>query len=136
LEAVLKKPTVDSDGRYNGYLIPIWNALERPDLRPDQIYLTAVAPHSRKGPHLHRKRRGLFCCVKGDVAIRIRDADGSYRIELTGALLGYGHLVEVPAGTPCALYNDTDEVALVLNMPAPAWSREDPDEWPVEGWID
>lgn len=144
--ATVKKPTTDSDGRYNGYIVPIWNALDRPDLQPSQVYLTAIFPHCRKGPHLHMKRRGLFMCVKGNVRIVLAETkvigatpagplNGyDYKTRLTGEA-SY-ELVEVPPGTPAAIYNDGDETALLLNMPSPPWSREDPDEWPVEGWID
>lgn len=49
--------------------------------------------------------------------------------------LGQGTL-HVPPGYPCALYNYGDTEALVLNMPSPAWSKDDPDECPVEDWKD
>ncbi len=137
----MKIPTKDSDGRYNGYLIEIWSELERPDLRPSQVYLTAVAPHSRKGPHLHKVRRGLFRCIQGTVFIRTRDAEGNYQNRFAGELPGYegehgSKLIEVPPGISCAIYNPSDEFALVINLPAPAWSKEQPDDWPVENWID
>ncbi len=131
----MKRPTKDSDGRYNGYLVPIWNELESPALRPSQVYLTAVAPHSRKGPHLHKIRRGLFCCVKGNVLILARDDRGFRLPFITGEDHGF-RLVEIPPGIAAAIYNYGDEEALVLNMPAPAWSKEQPDDWPVEGWQD
>ena len=133
-----KHLTKDSKGKPNGYVLEIWSALVNPELRPDQVYLTAVAPHSRKGPHLHMKRRGLFFCVKGTVRIVTR-----FR-ECGEVCASYGHMVLcdqggaliVGPGTPCAIYNDGDTEALVLNLPSPAWSEDDPDEWPVEEWID
>lgn len=67
-----KIPTKGADGSENGYVVPIWNANEQPSLRPDQVYLTVVAPHLSKGPHLHKKRRGRFCCIKGNVRIVTR----------------------------------------------------------------
>ncbi len=64
-----------------------------------------------------------------------RDDRGIRLLFVTGE--GHGHrLVEIPAGIAAAIYNDGDEEALVLNMPSPAWSKEEPDEWPVEGWQD
>ncbi len=79
-------------------------------------------------------RRGLFVCLKGTVRIVKRDLHGFYSRIIGGEEI-YG-LVIVAPGTPCAIYNYGDEEALVLNMPSPAWSKEEPDEWPVEGWQD
>ncbi len=132
--APMKILTTDPQtGLYNGYLVEIWSALQRPELQPAQVYLTAVAPHSRKGPHLHMVRRGLFCCVSGNVRIVRRNDTGMYLARSIGS---DSQPVEVPPGIACAIYNYGDEEALVLNMPAPAWSKEEPDEWPVEGWQD
>jgi mannose-6-phosphate isomerase-like protein (cupin superfamily) len=131
--AELKIETRDTAGNINGWVLPLWSALEHPELRPDQVYVTAIAPHSRKGPHLHRRRRGLFACVSGRFSVWIQLSDGTYD----------GYSIEpgepptfVPAGIPCALYNYGDTEALVVNMPSPAWSADDPDEWPVEDWQD
>lgn len=131
----MKIETKDSDGKVNGWLIPLWNALERPDLRPEQVYVTAIAPRSRKGPHLHMKREGRFYVISGEVLMRGRYADGSYG----EAVLGAGRVVKTfiaLCGNPCALYNYGDTEALVINMPSPAWSAEDPDDHPVTDWKD
>ncbi len=124
--------TRDQEGRPNGFVVPIWNALES-NYRPDQVYLTAVLPGCIKGPHLHHKRSGMFCCLKGNVAIVIRTQAGEYAEARSGEKYGY-EKISVPPGIPAAIYNIGPETALVLNMPTPAWTREDPDEWPVEGW--
>lgn len=71
-------PTFDATGKPNGYVLTIWNANEQPELRPDQVYLTAIAPHSQKGPHLHWIRRGLFCCIKGNVRVVLRQPGTRY----------------------------------------------------------
>lgn len=128
----MKIPTVDSTGKPNGYVIPIWNANEEPELRPDQVYLTAVAPHSHKGPHLHKVRSGLFCCIKGNVRIVWR-CGLMYISDPSGEDYDY-QCISIRPGTPACIYNDSDEEALVLNMPSPAWCAEDPDECPVEDW--
>lgn len=129
----MKIETKDSEGKPNGYLIPIWSALERPELRPEQVYLTAIAPRSRKGPHLHNVRRGVFSVLSGRVIVQVRLLNGTY----SGYPLWPGQpIVMVAPGTPCALYNYGDREALVLNMPSPAWSKEAPDDWPVEDWED
>jgi hypothetical protein len=133
---IMKIETKDTAGNANGYLVPIWNALENPELRPEQVYLTAVAPHTRKGPHLHMKRSGCFICIKGNVKIVTR-APGAigYVVAATGEHNQYRRIVVKP-GTAAAIYNSGDEEALVLNLPSPAWSAAEPDEWPVEDWYD
>jgi dTDP-4-dehydrorhamnose 3,5-epimerase-like enzyme len=129
----LRIPTKDADGNPNGYVLPLWNAITDPISRPDQVYLTAVAPHSMKGPHLHKVRRGLFFCIKGRVRIVVR-AGNQYMTFQCSDTAPDVERVHVPAGWAAALYNDGAEEALVLNMPAPAWSKDAPDEWPVENW--
>lgn len=127
----MKIETKDVNGRPNGFVVPIWNALEC-KYRPDQVYLTAVLPGCVKGPHLHQRRTGYFCCVKGHVTLVLR-VGGKYK-EIR---LGEDHdylAVGISTGTPAAIYNLGPEIALVLNLPSPAWSKDDPDEWPVENW--
>lgn len=140
----MKIPTLDTEGRPNGYIITCWNANEHPDLRPEQVYGTAIAPHSRKGPHLHMRRRGYFCCLSGDVTLVTRTKgilngpgakDSPVIAQMTYILLP-GQKKIVQPGVPCALYNYGDTEALVLNMPSPAWSAEDPDGHPVFDWKD
>ena len=121
--------TEDQTGYVNGWLMPIWNVNED-ESRPEQVYVTAVAPYCSKGPHLHKNRIGRFTLVTGRVEVRIRTAGGEYhdiRMFRGGQLL-------ISAGLPCAIYNTGDTEALLINMPSPAWSKEDPDEWPVENW--
>ena len=128
----MRIPTTDEDGIPNGYVVTVWNANERPELRPDQVYVTAIAPHSHKGPHLHKVRRGMFCCIKGNVRLVTR-AGKVYSSVTIGEDRKYPVAV-IPAGVPACIYNDSDTEALVLNMPSPAWSADALDEWPVEDW--
>lgn len=128
----MKIPTKDTEGRPNGWLLPIWNANQRPELRPDQVYVTAIAPRSRKGPHLHMRRRGMFSAVSGSALIRIL-YEGQYEQRILKP--GESFAVISPE-IPCALYNYGDAEALVLNMPSPAWSAEEPDDHPVTDWKD
>ena len=130
----MRIPTKDNAGNPNGFVLPIWSVHEAAHLRPDQIYMTSVAPGARKGPHLHMERRGLFICIRGNVRIVQRIA-GNYLTERSGEDHRFRR-VFVPSGAPCAIYNDGETEALVLNMPKPAWSATDPDEHPVSEWID
>lgn len=125
-------PTKDSDGKPNGFVIPIYNNLDghvAAAQQPHQVYLTVVAPGTYKGPHLHMKRWGLFCCIRGKGKVVVRTETG-YEEYLTGE----GHqftTIQVPAGTPAALQNVGEEDAYFINMPSPAWHVDDQDEHPV-----
>lgn len=123
-------PTKDLQGQPNGWLMTLWNATERPDLRPEQVYLTVVAPGATKGPHLHRKREQRYYCIRGEARVIWRERDGSYQ----QAAMTPGARLVIPAGTPSQLVNAGAEEAWLLNMPAPAWTADDPDEWAVEDW--
>lgn len=123
--------TKDASGKPNGWLVPLWNALES-EYRPQQIYLTAVLPGCVKGPHLHKVREGRFCCVSGNCDVTVRAPNGQY-IEHRNLGLDQ-RVVIVPAGHAAQIKCRGDVEARVLNMPSPAWSKEDPDEWPVEDW--
>lgn len=126
--------THGADGRENGRLITIWNVLNNPELRPDQVYVTTVFPNERKGPHLHKKRRGLFCCVRGEVRIVVRAEDGQYLEFHSGDTHGH-EVIHVAPGLPALIINESfSREAYVINMPLPAWDPADPDEWPVENW--
>jgi dTDP-4-dehydrorhamnose 3,5-epimerase-like enzyme len=129
--ADMKIQTKDIHSKPNGYVVPIWNALEC-QYRPDQVYLTVVEPGCFKGPHLHKKRHGMFCCVHGCVNIVTRE-NGNYVEHFTGPEYGFP-VVPVPPGIAAAVYNVGLTAAKVINMPSPAWSAEDQDEWPVEDW--
>ncbi len=132
----MKIPTLDAAGAANGHVQTIWSELTDPALRPAQVYVTAIAPGARKGPHLHRVRRGMFACVAGRVLIRTQWQQNGVTIYADFWLEPGSDPVHVEPGTPAALYNVGDGEALVVNMPAPAWSKEEPDEHPVEVWED
>jgi dTDP-4-dehydrorhamnose 3,5-epimerase-like enzyme len=124
--------TRDKRGDSNGWLLPIFNVhdgIVKEQQHPKQVYLTAVAPRSVKGPHLHLKRWGLFTCIRGDVVIVVRTEKGYEEFES-----GEAHefaTIQVPAGTPAALFNPYDVEAWVLNMPSPSWHPDDQDDHPV-----
>jgi hypothetical protein len=123
--------TKDAEGHSNGWVLPVWNVTEGlPDgYRPDQVYITAIAPGCTKGPHLHKVRTGLFTCIVGEAYLIARIADGVYtRVSLNG------QLVRVEPGIPAQLVNESSGEAVVLNMPSPAWRADAPDDWPVEDW--
>ena len=116
-------------GAPNGYLVPIYNIHDgffAPGKEPQQVYLTVVAPDAVKGPHLHHIRTGFFTCIKGNVRIVVKTADG-YQEFFSGEDHDY-QSIEIPTGVPAAIQNLGDEDALVLNMPSPAWTPDMDDE--------
>ena len=125
-------PTKDQQGNPNGYLHLLWNANEQPDMRPDQVYLTVIAPGCCKGPHLHYKRRGWFHVIKGEVAVRVETRLADPYIDKR--LVCRGDWISVPAGYGCCLYNIGQGEAWVVNMPSPAYDPNDPDEHVPEHW--
>jgi len=128
--------TKGSDGKPNGFLVPIWNEHEPWEaLSPKQVYLTVVAPHTHKGPHLHYKRNGAFTCIKGNVLVVQQRGLG--KIVYVETWTGEDHLYQtifVPAGIAAAMYNLGDEDAYVLNMPCRGYCAEDKDECVPEKW--
>lgn len=123
--------TKDAAGNPNGYVVPIWRADS--GVAISQVYLTAVTLGHSKGPHLHRKRHGRFTCISGVADIILRDPEAKYWvIRLDSAA---PTMLDVPPGTAAEIRcGPVGCTALLLNMPDPAWSAEDPDEWPVENW--
>ena len=125
--------TYNTNGKENGFLVPIVNIHEKfPDQKhfPEQVYLTVAKPGEVKGPHLHKKRWGLFTCIKGDIKIVTR-IDGHYEEYFSGENYNFS-TIQIPAGIPNALINIGNEDAYVLNMPSPAWHIDDQDDWDVE----
>jgi hypothetical protein len=122
--------TKDQDGKLNGSLIPIYNINEDLDCRPEQVYITTIKVNCSKGPHLHMVRRGMFTCIKGNIKLVLR-IDEKYCEYFSGEKYEYC-TIQVPTGVPALIINIGDEEAFVLNMPCPAWSKENPDENPVD----
>lgn len=128
-----KIKTTSNNGQENGFLIPIINVHEnfvQPEQWPKQVYCTVAKPGEVKGPHLHKKRWGLFTCIKGNIKIVIK-VDNEYIERFTGEDHNFA-TIQVPAGIPSALVNIGNDDAYILNMPSPSWHPEDQDDWDVE----
>jgi len=129
----IKILTRSNDGNENGFLLPIINVHENfvdEEQWPKQVYCTVAKPGEAKGPHLHKKRWGLFTCIKGNVKIVVK-RDGRYEEYFSGEDHNFA-TIQVPPGTPNALVNIGDSDAYILNMPSPAWHVDDQDDWNVE----
>jgi dTDP-4-dehydrorhamnose 3,5-epimerase-like enzyme len=125
--------TQDHNGIANGRLISMWNSHEMPHTPVAQVYCTTVFPRMSKGPHLHKKRSGLFCCIRGDVKIVLKIGN-NYEVFYSGDSIGHS-LIPVPAGIPSMIISDSFKESFVINMPDRPWTPDDPDEWPVENWM-
>ena len=125
-----KFETYNSDGKSNGFLIPIYNnndLVYPKGYTPSQVYLTTVKEGQIKGPHLHFKRDGMFTCIKGDVRVVIEAEKNKYDVYFSGENHDYQSIF-VPRGFPAAIQNIGSDMAYVLNMPNPAWTPEMNDE--------
>jgi dTDP-4-dehydrorhamnose 3,5-epimerase len=115
--------TKDEHGDVNGFLVPIYNTHDgffAEGKEPRQVYMTTILPGKLKGPHLHFIRTGFFTCIKGNVRVVLKTADG-YRTFFSGEDYEYTS-IEVPTGVPAAIQCLGDEEAYLLNMPNPAWT--------------
>jgi dTDP-4-dehydrorhamnose 3,5-epimerase-like enzyme len=125
--------TFDSNGNANGFLIPLINVNDNTfDNFPQQVYLTVASVGKSKGPHLHKKRYGLFTCIKGNALIVVKNGN-CYEEYYTGENHKY-RTVQVPPGLPNMLINIGNEDCYIINMPYPAWSIKDQDDYKVEEW--
>ena len=125
--------TKNTKGNINGFLIPIINVHEKflsEEQWPQQVYCTIAKPGEVKGPHLHKKRWGLFTCIKGNIKIVLR-IDNKYKEYYSGEDYDFT-TIQVPAGIPAACVNIGEVDAYIMNMPSPAWHPDDQDEWNVE----
>lgn len=116
--------TKDRTGKPNGRIIRVWEDGEAVlGYGPKQVYITTLLPGAVKGPHLHRKRDSLFCCVAGGpVALKV----GESTFASGGA---HGPLsVYVRAGTSCALHNFGNDEALVVNVSSGKYDPADDEE--------
>ena len=122
--------TFDKNDNNTGYLIPIFNNndnfLAQEDI-PKQVYCTVVNVKSKKGPHLHFKRSGYFTCIKGNIKIVIKVED-NYEEYFSGEDYNYRSIF-VPAGFPVLIINIHSEKSYVLNMPSPAWHKDQNDDF-------
>lgn len=126
--------TKDKAGNHNGLVIPVWSLLDGivpPEMYARQVYVTTVTPGAIKGPHLHMKRWGMFCCIKGNVKIITKTKEGVYGIWHSGD--HYDHaLIQIPPGVGAAIQSICTEESYVLNLPSEPYDPADPDEHAIE----
>lgn len=122
--------TLGENGAPNGFVIPVWSVLDNivpPEMYARQVYVTAVNPGCIKGPHLHMKRWGMFCCIKGSIKVVTKTPEGVYGTWFSGEHYDYA-LIQVPPGIGAAIVNMGDKIAYVLNLPSSPYDPKDPDD--------
>lgn len=120
--------TKDRHGKPNGLIVRVWEEdVELEGHRPRQVYMSTLLPGAEKGPHLHLKRDGLFCCIDGYVDVILRDEHG-YRCVSSGGPFGPVS-VHVPAGTAALIRNRLqDSQSKVLNLSSGKYDPSDEHE--------
>jgi len=125
------KTTDQRTGKHNGRLYSIWKHYETGrELPPKELYVTTFEPGVLKGPHLHKTRWDYFTCIKGKVAIIVKNSDGTYHEFISSE--DDPVTVEVPANVPSATINLTNELAMIVNLCNPAWHPDNEDNYNVE----
>ncbi len=125
-----KIDTKDNKGNINGYLVPIYNihdAFHEKGKEPQQVYLTVIHEGSFKGPHLHYIRTGCFTCIKGNIKVITKEND-RYCEYFSGEDYNYLSVI-IDTGVPAVIQNVGTGEAFVLNMPSPAWTPTQNDEY-------
>lgn len=112
------------DQHVNGSLIVAWRNwdkfLPKP---PKMIYVTSVNPDEIKGPHLHTKRDSYLVCIRGKIAIIIKDLDGKYREFISSE--EEPTLIRVPKNYSSAHINLSKDVSTILVLANLAWKPND-----------
>jgi len=119
-EYAKKVITKDLNGNKNGHLIEIMK-----DGNLTTCYLTACAPGSFKGYHLHKIRSSNYVCVKGKMLI-ITYENGERREFLMTA--EYPIRLHIPPNIATGLKNVGNEEGWLINYPDPPYDPDLKDE--------
>lgn len=115
------------DKHVNGFMIPIWRDWDEfVKIKPTMVYVTAINPGERKGPHLHIIRDSYFVCVKGKAVFIVKEDSGKYTEIETSE--DNPVLIEIPKGHSSAHINPTNEQSLILAIVDPSWKPDNKDE--------
>jgi dTDP-4-dehydrorhamnose 3,5-epimerase-like enzyme len=125
--------TKGKDGAPNGWIVPIFRDYDElfKGYTVRFVYMSAVAPHTSKGPHVHHKRQGMLVPVVGRVTVTRRVGGVYETCELDADSPGVCH---IPTHVAFKVANETDCEAVLLNLADHAWRQDDQDAPPVEGW--
>ena len=134
--------TFDDTGKANGYLIELIK-----DGHKTVSYLTAIYQRCKKGYHLHQRRESNYMCVAGSVDVvwfeksKVLDTSSEsgiskflahksdhFSVVKCSAILWPGFELKIKTYCPVALFNNTDAIAELVNMPEPPYDPKDKEE--------
>lgn len=122
----------DKNGNVNGSVISLWKNWEKNfRAEPKQVYMNICAPHTAKGPHLHKDRWDYFVCIRGRIRFIVKWGSEYEEIEADADNEETFKIVEIPPAVPCAIQNIGKAEAWFLNMPNPAWHPDHRDDHPI-----
>lgn len=119
-EQAKKIITFDLDLNQNGFLIELFK-----DGPKTSVYLSACAPSTSKGPHLHKVREANYVCIKGKIKIVLWTPSGREEHILSAEKPERLH---IKTFTPTGLFNEGEEEAWIINYPSPAYDPDLKDE--------
>lgn len=90
-----------------------------------QLYVYTVMPGERRGDHYHAYKQEWFCCVAGQVRVKLRTPDGSKINELVSAKAP--KLVYTGPGTSHAVVNERKEEAVIIAYSSKEFDPSEPD---------
>ena len=89
------------------------------------IYSFTINPGQRRADHYHKIKQEWFSCISGKVTVLIEDKDGTQsKIILDAANPA---VVYCSPYTAHALYNESEEVAVVVSYGSPQHDPNNPD---------
>lgn len=120
LDLAKKVITKDHSGKENGFLVELAK-----DGNLTTVYLSACAPGSFKGFHLHKVRTANYVCIRGKVKV-ITYTNGVRQETILDSALP--ERMNIPTMVPTGLSNEWEEEAWIVNTPDPAYDPELKDE--------
>ena len=112
------------DKHQNGSLTVVWRDWDKLLVNdPKMVYVSSVNPGEIKGPHLHKKRISYFTCIHGKVVFILKKRDNSF-VEIESSSEN-PILLKIPAGTPSAHINISNDVSRILTLADVAWKPND-----------
>ncbi len=121
-EEAKKVLTVDLKKNTNGFLVEMFK-----DGKKTTVYLSATAPGSFKGYHLHRVRAARYICLKGKMRIILWKPGTNEREEYTLDAAIPSRLF-IPSNIATGLYNIGEEEGWLINLPDPPYDPDLKDE--------
>ena len=116
------------NGKFNGLMIPIWKDYDPllaggSKMKPRFVYFFTCAARSEKGPHLHKKRRGLLTLLEGKALFVYQVGKKFKEIKLDAAKEAI--MIDIPKGTGYLIKNLYSKEAKFVNICDYPWRPDD-----------